>query len=50
MSASGTDTTMQYLHYSPRPQDGALLAAAFRDDPPAAEPVVPAEGLSPFGD
>jgi len=50
MGHADVDTTMQYLHYSPRPQDAALLAAAFRDDPPASDAVVPAAGLSPFGD
>jgi integrase len=32
MGHADVQTTMQYLHYSPRPQDAALLAEAFRDD------------------
>ena len=33
MGHADVQTTMQYLHYSPRPQDALLLAEAFRDDP-----------------
>jgi integrase len=32
MGHADVQTTMQYLHYSPRPQDALLLAEAFRDD------------------
>jgi integrase len=36
MGHADVDTTMQYLHYSPRPSDAALVAAAFAtSDPPA---------------
>ena len=48
MGHADVQTTMQYLHYSPRPQDALLLAEAFRDDP------VPEAGGAPlpplFGD
>ena len=33
MGHADMQTTMQYLHYAPRPQDALLLAEAFRDDP-----------------
>ena len=33
MGHADVQTTMQYLHYPPRPQDALLLAEAFRDDP-----------------
>ena len=32
MGHADVQTTMQYLHYAPRPQDALLLAEAFRDD------------------
>jgi integrase len=41
MGHADVQTTMQYLHYAPRPQDAALLAEAFRDDAPAASVIAP---------
>jgi integrase len=41
MGHADVQTTMQYLHYAPRPQDAALLAEAFRDDPPAPAVIAP---------
>jgi integrase len=41
MGHADVQTTMQYLHYSPRPQDAALLAEAFRDDARGAAVVLP---------
>jgi integrase len=37
MGHADVATTMQYLHYAPRPQDAALLAEAFRLDSVAAQ-------------
>jgi len=34
MGHADVDTTMQYLHYAPRSEDAALIASAFRQDPP----------------
>jgi integrase len=42
MGHADVQTTMQYLHYAPRPQDAALLAEAFRDD------TLPRAGGAPF--
>jgi integrase len=42
MGHADVQTTMQYLHYSPRPQDALLLAEAFRDD------TLPGAGGAPF--
>ena len=34
MGHANVQTTMQYLHYVPRPQDAALVGEAFATDPP----------------
>ena len=39
MGHADIQTTMRYLHYAPRPEDAALVAAAFRLEAPAAEQV-----------
>jgi integrase len=36
MGHADVQTTMRYLHYAPRADDAALVAAAFRIDTPAA--------------
>ena len=34
MGHANVQTTMQYLHYVPRPQDAAVVGEAFATDPP----------------
>ena len=36
MGHANVQTTMQYLHYVPRPQDAALVGRAFEPSPPPA--------------
>ena len=37
MGHANVQTTMQYLHYVPRPQDAALVGSAFEPSPPTPD-------------
>ena len=46
MGHANVQTTMQYLHYVPRPQDAALVGRAFEPSPPRPTSSSPARAAS----